>query len=155
MPAPWLKMHAECIFNKASPMNIERYKSDHARIVRLVAELKQLVLADCKAHADAIAQKVVEMSFAIKFHLAIEDQILYPHLKKSTDERVAGTARRFQDEMGPLACDFAAFVRRWNTKYLVGSEPAAMRSEAINILERIRRRMHEENQELYPLAELG
>jgi len=121
--------------------------------MRRVTDLKRLVLSGVEAHAADIAHGVVAISSTIKLHLAIEDQVLYPALNKSADAGVARTASRFQDEMGPLAADFASFARRWNTERSVASEPAAMRDQAIQMLDRLHHRMHQENRELYPLAE--
>lgn len=135
------------------PMNIEKYKRDHVEIMRRVTDLKRLVLSNVAAHAAEIAREIVAISSTIKLHLAIEDQVLYPTMKKSTDPGVAQTASRFQDEMGPLAADFAAFARRWNTERSVASDAATMRDQAIQMLDRIHHRMHHENRELYPLAE--
>jgi len=134
-------------------MNIDRYKSDHVDIMRRVADLKRLVLSGVEAHASDIAHGVVAISSTIKLHLAVEDQVLYPALRKCADPGVARTASRFQDEMGLLAADFAAFARRWNTGLCVAAEPAAMRDEALRMLDRLHHRMHQENRELYPLAE--
>ncbi len=134
-------------------MNIDKYRTDHVEIMRLVAGLKQLVLAGVEKQPDTIAQKVVAISSTIKLHLAIEDQVLYPALKRSSLPEVAKTALRFQQEMGPIAVDFSAFARRWNTGHKVVAEPGVMRLDAIAMVERIHRRMQQENRELYPLAE--
>lgn len=134
-------------------MNIDKYKSDHVEIMRLVTDAKTLVLGGADKQPAAIAQKIVAISSIIKLHLAIEDQVLYPALKRSVSTQVARTATRFQNEMGPLAADFSAFARRWNTEARIRTEPVTMRSEAMAILDRIHRRMQQENRELYPLAE--
>ncbi|MDY0749060.1 hemerythrin domain-containing protein [Paucibacter sp. R3-3] len=134
-------------------MNIDKYKTDHVEIMRLVTDLKQMVLGDVKTQPGAIAQKIVAISSTIKLHLAIEDQVLYPALKRSSSVQVAQTATRFQQEMGPIAADFATFARRWNTEQRVSADVITMRMEAVAILDRIHRRMQQENRELYPLAE--
>ena len=134
-------------------MNIDKYKADHVTIMRLVTDLRQLVLDGVEKQPAAIAQKVVAISSTIKMHLIVEDQVLYPAMRRSEAPTVAQTAIRFQKEMGPLADDFTVFARRWNTELRVKSEPVAMHDEALAMISRIRLRMQQENQELYPLAE--
>lgn len=82
-------------------MDVRRFKEDHAAVLAAVANLRRLAKAGVKENAGAIAKTIVEMSTAIKLHLAAEDRVLYPALLKSTDPQVAQRAREFQDEMGP------------------------------------------------------
>ena len=134
-------------------MNIDRYKSDHVTIIRMVTDLKKLIAANVEAHAADIAQRIVSFSSTIKLHLAVEDQVLYPALRRNESAQIAHLAQRYQHEMGPIATDFSSFARRWNTERRIRESPEGMRQEALTILDRIHRRIQQENRELYPLAE--
>jgi hypothetical protein len=134
-------------------MNIEQFKREHVDLLAAVTALRELVQSGVQEHAQAILGQLVNMSAAIKLHLAAEDRVLYPALVNAADPQVAQTGKRFQDEMGDLAQVYGAFVSRWNLAAKIGGDPEGFRSDANNVFKALHLRVQRENRELYPLAE--
>lgn len=131
-------------------MNLERFESQHIKILRGIGELRRLSQQGIAANASAIARALVELSATIKLHLAAEDRMLYPTALRDGDAELARMAQRYQTDMGPIATDFDAFARRWNTAAPLRTQPDEFRREANAVLRMVWERMHRENREFYP-----
>lgn len=84
-------------------------------------------------------------------HLKTEDWILYPRLLGSSDEQVALTGRRFNEEMGGLAAAFAQYSERWSAT-AIDSDWAGYCRESRAIIEALTNRITCENRELLPCS---
>lgn len=131
-------------------MNIQRFEAQHDAILRGVAELRQLSRQGIAENAVSIAQKIVDISSTIKLHLAGEDRMLYPTAQRSGDPSLAKLADRYQQDMGPIAAEFEAFVHRWNTPNALREQAEIFRREANRVLRLLWERMRREDGELYP-----
>lgn len=134
-------------------MNIEKFKADHVSILGSVTELRRLVQAGIANNAAAIANMIVSISAIIKLHLASEDRVLYPALKRSSNAAVTQTAEKFQTEMGTIATAYGDFSRKWNISSKIAAEPEAFRKAADQIFKALYERIQREDRELYPLAD--
>lgn len=131
-------------------MNLERFETQHNKILRGIGELRRLSQQGIASNAIAIARALVELSATIKLHLAAEDRMLYPTARRDGDPELARMAQRYQNDMGPIATDFDAFARRWNTAAPLRTQPEDFRREANAVLRMVWERMHRENREFYP-----
>ncbi|MES3024067.1 MAG: hemerythrin domain-containing protein [Pseudomonadota bacterium] len=136
-------------------MNIDKFKNEHETILASVAELKGLVRSGIPENAFAIAKAIVDMSAAIKMHLASEDRFLYPMLAQSATLSVVRLGQKYQDDMGGIAFAYAEFASKWNTGPRVKSSPEEFRLDANTIFKALHNRIQQENLELYPLFEQG
>jgi hypothetical protein len=135
---------------------IDRYRQQHAEIMRLATELgKQLVPTKLALDAAGARKILSELSGKIIVHLAAEDTVLYPQLLKSKDSSTQALAKRFADEMGALAQTFKAYAVRWGVEKEIQSKPDAFANETRAIIKALSDRIRRENSELYPLAERG
>ena len=86
-------------------------------------------------------------------HLQMEDKILFPDLRKSTDEQVRGVLQNFSDEMTGIAEVFLAYMEKWPHAMAVQAKPQEFVDETNNILRVLGERVDKEESTLYPLLQ--
>lgn len=133
-------------------MNMDRYHRDHSTILDQIGALRSLSRAGVGANAAEIARRIVDTASLIKFHLAAEDQVLYPQLAKSGQPEVARLSTRYQQEMHGLAAAFGEFVVRWRVPARLEADPDGFRRDANTVLKALYERLRREDEELYPAA---
>ncbi|RRN79370.1 hemerythrin domain-containing protein [Pseudoxanthomonas sp. SGD-10] len=133
-------------------MDMDRYHRDHATILEQIETLRSLSRAGIAGNAGAISQAIVGTASLIKFHLAAEDQVLYPRLARSGRADLAALSSRYQAEMQGLAEAFGRFVERWRVPARLQATPEAFRSDANTVLRALYERLRREDRELYPAA---
>lgn len=133
-------------------MNMDRYHRDHATILRQISTLRSLSQAGIDENADRISAAIVDTASLIKFHLAAEEQVLYPRLAKSGVPEVEALSTRYQAEMRSLAGAFARFVDQWRVPARLQRDPEGFRGDANTVLKALYERLRREDQELYPAA---
>lgn len=136
-------------------MEIARYHRDHDRILEQIDALRALAREGVRENAERIGEAIVSTASHIKFHLAAEEQVLYPALERSPDERLAAMATRYRTEMEGLSGAFAEFVQRWRVPARLAADPDGFRQDANTVLRALFERLQRENAELYPAAELA
>ena len=104
-------------------MNIDKFKHQHVDILAGIADLRRASHAGISANAAEIARLIVTMSSSIKLHLAVEDQVLYPALRKGANTRLAAMGQKFQTEMDAIATAYMGFAGRWNQAAKVAGDP--------------------------------
>lgn len=133
-------------------MDIQRYHHDHARILEQIDALRALARAGVREHAEEIGQLITGTASHIKFHLAAEDQVLYPTLARCGKADLAAMSERYRIEMQGLAEAFAGFVRQWRVPARLAADPEGFRRDANTVLRALFERLQRENAELYPAA---
>lgn len=133
-------------------MNMDRYHRDHATILRQIGTLRSLSQAGIDENADRISAAIVDTASLIKFHLAAEEQVLYPRLARSGVPEVEALSTRYQAEMRSLAGAFARFVEQWRVPARLQRDPDGFRDDANTVLKALYERLRREDQELYPAA---
>ncbi len=131
-------------------MDMKRFEAQHEAIQRGIDELRTVCKQGVGENAAEIARLLVSISSTIKLHLAGEDRMLYPAAQCAGDAAVARLAQRYQEDMGPLAAEFEAFVRRWNTAQPLREQAETFRREANTVLRLLWERMQREDSEFYP-----
>lgn len=84
-------------------------------------------------------------------HLALEDRLLYPTLKRVSDRALREEFARLESEMGTLAKSFADYMARWNEDRVAREWPI-FRIETQQILRILLERIAREDR-LYRAAE--
>ncbi|KLJ01952.1 hemerythrin domain-containing protein [Luteimonas sp. FCS-9] len=134
-------------------MDIRRYHHDHGEIATQIDALRTLSRAGVAENAEEISSRIVAFASRVKFHLAAEDQVLYPTLARAGDPDVAAMGAHYQQEMQGIAEVFADFVGRWRVPSRVKADPEGFRAGANTVLRALFERLQRENRELYPAAE--
>lgn len=134
-------------------MDIDRFKRQHVEILDRIDTLRQLSKAGIEANASAIARHVHDLGTVVKLHLAIEDRILYPAVRRADDTEVASMAEDYQEEMKGIANRYIRFTTQWSDPARVASNPEGFRGDANTVLKSVYQRMQRENREFYPAIE--
>lgn len=134
-------------------MDIDRFKHQHVDILQRIDELRSLARKGIETNAQAIAQRVADLGKLVTLHLAIEDRIMYPTVRKAADPKLAAMGAAYQEEMKGIANRYLRFTEHWSKAQNVASEPEGFRSAANNVLRDVYLRMQRENQEFYPAVE--
>lgn len=134
-------------------MNMDRYHRDHGNILDQIDALRALSHAGIGENGEEIAQRIVSTASLIKFHLAAEDQVLYPRLARSGVPEVEQMSTSYQQEMNGLANAFGDFVVKWRVPARLQADPDGFRNDANTVLKALYERLKREDRELYPAAE--
>lgn len=133
---------------------IAQLQSQHEACLAIVQDIKtrSVHIAD-RPGAVEITMMLARLTGILRIHLALEDEILYPALRRSSNPRTAEIGERYWQEMGGLADKFLDFVDRWKRADAVLSEQARFRSESATIFKALAERIEKEHREIYPLAD--
>ena len=124
---------------------------------RLILEHLQLasVAADLLHHAEArpidpasVATARWSLRRQLLAHLATEDRLLYPMLRRSPDRTTAELAERFATELGGLADTFKDYMLGW-TPERMQRDPDGFERDTHALFERLGERIRREEAELY------
>ena len=91
------------------------------------------------------------LAAALNRHLAEEDAEIYPSLMQCTDSATSMTATSFARSFLSLAADWQAYLESW-TVQRAAAEWDAFAVETSAILDRLAKRIADENALLYPAA---
>jgi hemerythrin-like domain-containing protein len=129
---------------------IDRFMAQHNDILGVAREITEKL----KDEADASVLRSLLSSLAgkLNFHLAMEDQVLYPRLMERKDSEANVMAKKFKSEMGGLGEAFLAYNNKWQVS-AIRSNRADFSSESNRIFAALTQRIAKENKELYPLAD--
>lgn len=127
------------------------------RADRLILEHLELaaIAADLVRHAEArpidpaaIATARWSLSRQLLAHLATEDRLLYPMLRRSPDPATAALAARFAAELGGLADAFKDYIRHW-TPERMARDPDGFERDTRALSAQLDERIRREEAELY------
>lgn len=133
---------------------IAQLQSQHEACLAIVQDIqtRSMHISD-RAAAVEITLMVARLTGILRIHLALEDEILYPALRRSSDPRTAEIGERYWREMGGLADMFLDYVDRWKRADAVLAEQERFRSESATVFKALADRIEKEHREIYPLAE--
>ncbi len=129
-------------------------KSQHEACLAIVQDIqsRSTHIAD-RPGAVEITLMLARLTGILRIHLALEDEILYPALRKSSHPRTAEIGERAWREMGGLADVFLDFIDRWKRADVLLAQQARFRSESAEVFTALAQRIDMEHREIYPLAE--
>ncbi len=127
------------------------------RADRLILEHMELasIAADLLRRAEArpidltsIAASRWSLSRQLLAHLATEDRLLYPMLRRSPDRAAAALADRFANELGGLADTFKDYMRHWTAERIM-HDPDGFERDTRALSKQLDERIRREEAELY------
>jgi iron-sulfur cluster repair protein YtfE (RIC family) len=128
----------------------DKFKKQHAEILAVAKEVTQELAG--KADPAALRKMLSNLAGKLNFHLAMEDQALYPRLMERKDTEANAVATRFMNEMGGLGQAFTAYNSKWQVSAIT-ADPAGFANETRAVFAALTQRIARENRELYPLAD--
>lgn len=128
----------------------DKFRVQHNEILQIAKEMTEHL----RGQPDpAVLRKLLSnLAGKLQFHLAMEDQALYPRLQGAADPKVKAMAKQFMTEMGGLGDAFAAYNSKWQVS-AIRVDPAGFISETQAVFTALTQRIARENRELYPLAD--
>jgi len=128
----------------------DKFRAQHDDILGVAGE----ITAQLKAKADAAALRKLLSNLAgkVNFHLAMEDEALYPRLMTGGSAAVKTKAGKFKDEMGGLGRVFTDYNNKWQTS-AIRADFDGFANETRKVFGALAKRIERENNELYPLAD--
>ena len=128
----------------------DKFRTQHDEILRAAGEITQHLQG--QADPAAVRKLLSALAGKVNFHLAMEDQALYPRLLESKDPSVKSRAGKFKDEMGGLGQVFTDYNSKWQLS-AIRADLAGFTHETRKVFGALAKRIERENAELYPLAD--
>ncbi|NOZ26054.1 MAG: hemerythrin domain-containing protein [Nitrospirae bacterium] len=130
------------------------YRKQHEKILELIDELSEYLSEErLKSGAHEARSILSRLSGALKVHLAMEDNSLYPRLLASKDEQIRSTAKQFIEEIGDIASAFNDYLHRWPKAASIENNPVEFINESKEFFRKLGSRIQREDDILYPLLE--
>jgi iron-sulfur cluster repair protein YtfE (RIC family) len=128
----------------------DKFRTQHTEILTIAKEMT----TQLKGRGDpaVLRKQLSNLAGKLNFHLAMEDQALYPRLMERKDSDAKAMATRFMTEMGGLGKVFTTYNDKWQVS-AIRNDPAGFASETQAVFAALTRRIGRENAELYPLAD--
>ena len=128
----------------------DKFKAQHHEILMIAKEMS----AEMKGKSDpsVLRKQLSNLAGKLNFHLAMEDQALYPRLMDRKDSDAKVMARKFMDEMGGLGKVFGTYNDKWQLT-AIRNDLAGFQAETQAVFSALTKRIARENTELYPLAD--
>lgn len=130
-------------------MNIELLQSQHDAL-RLLAERVLLAVAD-EGSPQPLGALRWQFARELMAHLALEDHIFYPSMKRRADDSLRETVAQLQVEVAPLAQSFSQYMAQWNDDR-IARDWRSFCQETRDMIEAIMRRIDKENRLLKALT---
>jgi methyl-accepting chemotaxis protein len=132
----------------------DSYRRQHGELVLIVRRITDLLdRGHVAADSDNARALLVELTGAIRLHLAREDEKLYPALLAHSDEQVRATTQSYVAEMGELAAAYQDFAGAWPSPQAIANDPAGFDAQCRAVFAALADRIHRENGEFYPMAD--
>jgi hemerythrin-like domain-containing protein len=131
-----------------------KFRRQHADLVEVINKMTDLLSPwALNEYSATMHSLLLELSGKLKVHLIMEDDVLYPELQKSSNEKVRKIAQQFFDEMGGLKKNFIDYVHHWPNTEAIKNNAEDFVNETRGIFNALGNRIKREDNELYPLYE--
>lgn len=128
----------------------DKFRVQHDDILRVAGEITEMLKG--KADPAAVRRALSGLVGKVNFHLAMEDEALYPRLVQAKDPVVQQRAGKFQKEMGGLGRVFTEYHGKWQLAAIRADLPG-FAEDTRKVFGALTKRIERENAELYPLAD--
>ena len=131
----------------------ESFRKQHAELVEFVRKIEPMLDAQKVVTAAGEVRSLLStMIDKLSFHLAVEDNSLYPRLKLHKDAKVRELANKFEIEMSGVMPVVEAFSRKWNES-AIRTDPHGFCKETHKIFAVLADRIQRENTQFYPVVD--
>ena len=130
------------------------FRRQHDDILSIATEISNLLNAQALSKdASNIAILNAKLAGKVKFHLAMEDDSLYPRLLKENDDKVKSLAQKYISEMGGISKTYLAYLDKWKNATAIQANAMQYVNETKNLFKVLADRISKENNELYPIID--
>lgn len=132
----------------------QKYRDQHVELLDFAKKISShLTAAGIEQNADEISKQLNFLTGKLKMHLAIEDEFLYPNLKKNSDTNVQNMTEKFSQEMGGIAKAFMDYRAKWPTPSKMKENANDFIKDTEAVFKVLKDRIDRENNQLYALAD--
>ena len=132
----------------------DKFRAQHGELLNVAKAMGNLLNAELlRRDATEVRHLLSVLHGKLSVHLAMEDKSLYPRLLNHHDSTIRDTTQRYIDEMGSLAGAFKAYVGKWPTPSAIQANPEGFIADTNGVFEALGKRIVQENQDLYVLAD--
>ena len=128
----------------------DKFRAQHDDILQVAGDITAKLQAN--AEPAALRKLLSNLAGKVNFHLAMEDEALYPRLMADGSAAVKTRAAKFKDEMGGLGRVFTDYNNKWQTA-AIRADFEGFAHETRKVFGALAKRIERENNELYPLAD--
>ena len=129
---------------------MDKFRAQHEDILRAAQDIQQQLAGP--ADPAVLRKKLSALAGKVGFHLAMEDEALYPRLMEHPAAATRDRAARFKDEMGGLGEVFTRYNTKWQLS-AIRADLEGFAQETRKVFGALAHRIERENQQLYPLAD--
>ena len=129
----------------------DKFNAQHDEILALAGSINEMLKAK-EPDVPVVRRQLSVLAGKVNFHLAMEDQALYPRLMERKGSRTEALARKFMTEMGGLAEAFSSYTTKWQVSVIRADLPG-FTNETRKVLGALAHRIARETSDLYPLAD--
>lgn len=131
-----------------TPMN--KLRKQHEEILIIVNRISDGL--ETKKETELL-DLIDNLGVLLEEHLLLEDDFLYPALKRRTKEGIRDVATLFSIELGGIRDAFSKYSSKWSSSGVIGQSRIYFTSETKALLTALRRRIAKEDKDLFPLVE--
>ena len=132
----------------------DRFRRQHDELREIALEIDAALRAPAfPGNAREVRRMMARFKGKLVVHSSMENEALYPRLLQHADPAVRLLAQQLFEELGGIYDAFAAHHGRWTSVELIEADPGAYARHTQQVFDQLKRRMHRENSELYPLAD--
>ncbi|MDQ6933213.1 MAG: hemerythrin domain-containing protein [Candidatus Eremiobacteraeota bacterium] len=130
-------------------IDIQTCRDQHVALKYLLDQMDDVGAAD-ESRIVAFLQR---LRTVLLHHLRLEDEHVYPRLRRSKNRTIQATARQFEAQMGNVAQAFTEFYSRWTTSGAISTHSNDYVRHWRTFARSLRERMSAEDDRLYAMAE--
>ena len=128
----------------------DKFRAQHEDILQVARDITAKLQA--KGDPAALRKLLSNLAGKVNFHLAMEDEALYPHLMSAGNAAAKARAGKFKEEMGGLGRVFNEYNAKWQAS-AIRADFDGFANETRKVFGALAKRIERENNELYPLAD--
>ncbi|MDH3998495.1 MAG: hemerythrin domain-containing protein [Desulfuromonadales bacterium] len=126
------------------------FRQQHEEIKVLVEQISSRLDAEqLGKDAEEVRSLVSRLVGKLNVHLAMEDNVLYERLSKSSNAELQALGISFQEKIGGLKDALKSFQTTWPTPASVSEKPESFVTDAKEFIEALLKRVQLEDEELF------
>jgi iron-sulfur cluster repair protein YtfE (RIC family) len=128
----------------------KRFRDQHAELLNIAYKISAFLTPDeLGKEAKEVRTLLSTLFTLLSTHLAMEDNIVYPILLKSADEKVKTLAQKFSAEMGTISIVLKRYRNNWPNAESIQQNPKIFIIETNELFGVLSKRIESEDNELY------
>ncbi len=131
---------------------MDKLRKQHENILNVAGKINDsLEVATDSEIAESLLDLIGQLGALLEEHLLLEDDFLYPALKRRPQEAIRNIASQFSIELGGIKKAFSEYSGKWTSSENIVQSHSYFVSESKALMDALKKRIAKENNELFPL----